>query len=35
MKRVIKEIGYMLLYIITIFLIVGAIKNYVCLPFIK
>ena len=33
--RTLKEIGYMLLYIVTIFLIVGAIKNYVCVPFIK
>lgn len=32
---VLKNIAYLLLYIVIVFLIVGAIKNYVCLPFIK
>jgi hypothetical protein len=35
MKRVIKNIGYLLLYIAVVFLIIGTIKNYVCVPFIK
>ena len=32
---VLKNIAYLLLYVVIVFLIVGTIKNYVCLPFIK
>ena len=35
MKKVIKNMGYILLYVVVIFLIVGTIKNYICVPFIK
>jgi hypothetical protein len=33
--KTLKFAGYVLLYVVVIFLIVGTIKNYVCLPFIK
>ena len=35
MKTFLKNLGWFLIYVITVFLIVGTIKNYVCAPYIK
>ena len=33
--RTIKDIGMMIIYVSVVFFIIGVIKNYICVPFIK